>query len=526
MKTSKQYATFCKRAIALFLLASLLLLAASCTKKEEKPTEGEAVAFDYENCDFDEYFTLDEKVYRNQTVEAPYPQYVTEKNIDEAVQSILIESGTPNYITDRAAKEGDTVNIYYKGVTTDKDGKETAFSGGTSMTFGRPSPLTLGSGQFIDGFEDGLIGIVPEDTFRYVSDDPDLTVLSDSLIHVTYEATYLEKGETKTKKATAVLENMADKTFGDEFATVMLGAKAGETRFFDTVYDINADKTKDTVSMKATVVDIAVLNPCTVNATFPTPYPNSPDLAGKTVKFYVWVESIVGENIPAELNEKFVTETMKIEVKEGEDALKVFREYVRKNLQDQRDANVKNVTLSQAWENLLDKAVFKKIPESEVKAQSEYLKEEVTYYFQSYGAYYGYDKLDDFAAFYFGVDKKDFKLDDYAAELAEKTVKQELIANYLIKKHSLGVDEQTVNKEAEEFFKEQASAANEQDSSANYTPESVREEIEKQYGEGYVEKMIRGEKNAERVQEFLLSNYTVTYTEESTEKPTEEATEK
>ncbi len=528
MKIGKQYATFCKRAIALLLLCSMLLLATSCGGEEPtesgtesgsgKPTEGEtSAAFDYENCDFDEYFTLDETVYKNQTIKAPYPQYVTEKDINEAIDDALTENGTPKYVTDRAAKKGDTVNIYYQGVTIDASGKETAFDGGTHMDFGTPFPLTLGSGQFIDGFEDGLIGVIPENTFRYVSDDPTLTVAADSLIHVTYEATYLDKNETKTKKGTAVIENLADKTFGDEFATALLGAKAGETRVFDTVYDINADKTKDTVSMKATVVDIAVLNPCTVSATFPTPYPNSPDLAGKTVKFYVWVQEIE-ETVPAELNEKFVTEVMKIEVKDGEDAIEVFREYVRDNLQSQRDQNVKDVTLGDAWNKLLEKAVFKKLPEEEVKSQHDYIVDEVNYYFQYYGASYGYDKLDDFAAFYFNVDEKDFTLDAYATEIAEKSVKRELIGAYLLQKHNLSVDAETLEKEVESFFEEQADYANAQYPDANYTAETVREELEKQYGEGYFEEMIKAELNSEALEEFLFSNYTVTFTEESTEK--------
>lgn len=55
---------------------------------------------------------------------------------------------------ERAAKEGDTVNINYIGK---KDG--VAFEGGTDDSEAG-FDLTLGSGQFIDGFEDGLIGAV------------------------------------------------------------------------------------------------------------------------------------------------------------------------------------------------------------------------------------------------------------------------------------------------------------------------------------------------------------------------------
>ena len=51
---------------------------------------------------------------------------------------------------DRPAENGDTVNIDYVGK---KDG--VAFDGGTASGY----DLALGSGSFIDGFEDGLIGV-------------------------------------------------------------------------------------------------------------------------------------------------------------------------------------------------------------------------------------------------------------------------------------------------------------------------------------------------------------------------------
>jgi len=58
-------------------------------------------------------------------------------------------------ITDRAVEIGDTVIIDYEGK---KDG--VAFAGGTASG----ADLTIGSGQFIKGFEEGLIGVLPGTT--------------------------------------------------------------------------------------------------------------------------------------------------------------------------------------------------------------------------------------------------------------------------------------------------------------------------------------------------------------------------
>ena len=78
---------------------------------------------------------------------------VTDEEVEDRVKSFL--SNYPEKITDREIKEGDTVNIDYVGK---KDG--VAFEGGTDKGFN----LTIGSGRFIPGFEEGLIGKKPGET--------------------------------------------------------------------------------------------------------------------------------------------------------------------------------------------------------------------------------------------------------------------------------------------------------------------------------------------------------------------------
>ena len=67
-------------------------------------------------------------------------------------------------VTDRAAATGDTVNIDYAGSI---DG--VAFDGGTAQGY----YLRLGSGRFIDGFEDQIVGHTPGETFDVVVTFPD-----------------------------------------------------------------------------------------------------------------------------------------------------------------------------------------------------------------------------------------------------------------------------------------------------------------------------------------------------------------
>ena len=71
---------------------------------------------------------------------------VTQEEVDNAINQTLEENLTT---VDEAAKEGDTVNIDYSGSI---DGVK--FDGGTA----EKQDLKLGSGRFIPGFEDQLIG--------------------------------------------------------------------------------------------------------------------------------------------------------------------------------------------------------------------------------------------------------------------------------------------------------------------------------------------------------------------------------
>ena len=88
----------------------------------------------------------------------------TEAEIQAQIDTLLNQYATTQNITDRAAQSGDTVNIDYSGAV---DG--VAFTGGTATGY----DLTLGSGSFIDGFEDQIIGHNVGDTFDVTVTFPD-----------------------------------------------------------------------------------------------------------------------------------------------------------------------------------------------------------------------------------------------------------------------------------------------------------------------------------------------------------------
>ncbi|MBE5037026.1 trigger factor [Subdoligranulum sp. DSM 109015] len=110
-----------------------------------------------------DYVTLPED-YNSLTLPAG-TDTVTDEDVDSYIETnILSNFATDEQVTDRAAEMGDTVNIDYVGSV---DGVE--FDGGSAQGY----DLTLGSGSFIDDFEDQIAGHTPGETFNVEVTFPD-----------------------------------------------------------------------------------------------------------------------------------------------------------------------------------------------------------------------------------------------------------------------------------------------------------------------------------------------------------------
>lgn len=101
----------------------------------------------------DKYVTLGD--YKNIDVSAEAYE-VDEETLNGYLASVYASYAYKDFGTvERAVMDGDTANIDYEGKL---DG--VAFQGGTDQDY----DLTIGSGGFIDGFEEGLIGVMPGET--------------------------------------------------------------------------------------------------------------------------------------------------------------------------------------------------------------------------------------------------------------------------------------------------------------------------------------------------------------------------
>ena len=219
----------------------------------------------------EDYVTLGE--YKGVEVTLDEPE-ITDEYLDGYIEYVQQNNAVSTPVTDRAVEMGDVVNIDYVGKI---DG--VAFDGGSAQG----SDLTIGSGQCIDGFEDGCIGM-----------------------------------------------------------------KVGET--------------KD------------------VEATFPDPYKNNPDLAGKVAVFTVTVNSISVEEIP-ELTDEYV-QSLSLE---GCTNVEEYRAYVYDVLLEQQQESYESDKADLAYEKVAAECEFKDAPEAMVTRMNNTLTSNLSSYASMYG---------------------------------------------------------------------------------------------------------------------------------------------
>lgn len=132
---------------------------------------------------------------------------VTDADIDAELDALRQQY--PAVVEGRAAKEGDVANIDYVGT---KDG--VAFDGGTASGYN----LSLGNGGFIDGFEDGVVGMMPGEekdlnlTFPEEYHSAELAG-QDVVFHVTLN-------QLMSPEETAVDDDLAKRALGDDSAVL------------------------------------------------------------------------------------------------------------------------------------------------------------------------------------------------------------------------------------------------------------------------------------------------------------------
>ncbi|MBQ5634079.1 MAG: FKBP-type peptidyl-prolyl cis-trans isomerase, partial [Clostridia bacterium] len=266
-----------KRVLSLLLVFTLILssaiIFASC-KDDKKEGEG----FDFTKEKMKDYITLNREDYIGIEVEAEIYPEITEDDVDGYIEYILSNSVEKTVYTDKPIEEGDTVSIYFRG---ECDGVE--FETGSNYADASPASLVIGSGSFIEGFEDGLIGVVPNTTSLTKIDSG--KVKADYIAYVSYSYTYVDEsgaeksGEVKEYRIDLANPKSADAIFVDK----IVGQTVGTAFTFDAEYDVTGDGEAENASFTMKVKFATMEETAAVKVTFPDPYKNNEELSGKEV---------------------------------------------------------------------------------------------------------------------------------------------------------------------------------------------------------------------------------------------------
>ena len=338
---------FKKRLMSFALVMVMGLSLVACNSKDKNTTDatdtttvadGETTEdtttapfnkIDTSNLVWSDYVTLGE--YKGIEVEVKSAE-VTEDDIQAKVDSLLSYYATSTDVTDRAVQDGDVVNIDYTGYI---DG--VAFDGGSATG----ASLTIGSGQFIDGFETGLIGA----------------------------------------------------NIGDEVK---------------------------------------------LNLTFPNPYLNNPDYAGKAVQFDVKVNSIQVKETP-ELTDEFIANNTSYKTVDE------YKASVKESLEASKAEDVKSDKLNSVWNTIIDNCTVVSYPEELV---AQYQNEMNDYYEQIATNYYG-KTLEEY------ITGNGSTMDDFnkkTLEYGQTSAISEMIARGIAEKESITVSDDEIKEYAQSLI--------------------------------------------------------------------------
>ncbi len=129
-----------KRILAVVLGLCMVLSLGGCSKKEYA-LENDSIKI---------------KKYKGLEVEKVDVLEVTDADVEESINMTIKQEGKTIAITDRAVQNGDEIILDYAGKLNGE-----AFQGGTASD----QTLVIGSGQFIPGFEEAIIGHNVGETF-------------------------------------------------------------------------------------------------------------------------------------------------------------------------------------------------------------------------------------------------------------------------------------------------------------------------------------------------------------------------
>lgn len=409
--------------------------------------------FDYMDADLSKYITLSAEDYKGLSLNLNFDE-IGEDDVQRKINKLLCQNKNEKPLYDGASvinmpiTLGDVVKIYYRGYSIDENGNEVEIESGSNL-FGDIYELEIGSGSFIPGFEEGLIGVIPKNYPRSVDKITSGKVQNGDIIYLSYDALYPD-GTTASKKSERIdlsSENI-DKKYGLGFKNYITGGKSlegasisakeiGQTISESKIFKIAESGSIVYYNLKVDYVIREDVEPLTLDVRFPSTYHNE-ELRGLEAKFDVYVLGVIFYDTP-EYNEKFITETLKLSGEQlnaygGNTLIEKHRAMLLEELQNEENDNRLAIYENAIWDTLHEKVIVKKLPESEV---NRYYKSEYNSMASQYSSYSSvYESIDAFARAYYGL-SSNANWQTHITLLANTTVTEKMMFYHIMKTEGL-----------------------------------------------------------------------------------------
>ena len=485
--------------------------------------------FDYLTANLSSYLTLGEDDYKGYELVENVKYPTKELELEEAILQARVQykSKTPlydgNYILNEPIEAGSGVKLWYYGYYLDENGSKISAGAGTSnFASATASELVIGSGNFVSGFEIGLIGKNMKD-YSKLSAYTKGKIQENDMIIVSMTAYY---PDGRAEQITSMVLDLSNKEYLDEkygvgfsdailaleigdenkaIATSFDGASAaysvsvksavrpvlsiyeGEFASSDSVYisyNVTVNGKTEEKRTKIVLTEANILNldeplrelfapllnggkigeiishsvthseklysgvkvsckyinqnkPMTVKTYFPADYQEK-SFRNKEVYFDVYVDGVIYYEVP-ELNEAFITDTLKLTAEylnsyDGDSLVEKYKSLLMDDLIYEYEYAVSVSLEEAAWEHLMSKAVFKKLPEGEIdRVYSSYKSQLTTYYNQNIEYL---SSIDEAAQVLFGFDGVE-STEDALRNLATTDVKEKIVFYYIARRENL-----------------------------------------------------------------------------------------
>ncbi len=529
-----------KRSLLAIVLAVLMLLPCfAMTACGDDEIDG-IIEFDFKGTNFSKYMTVSRDDYFGLGVTIDKIDEIDTAVVDKYINDLRVSYATTTNKSDGVIQKNDTVKIYYRG-QVEVNGAPVDFLGGSNLT-SSPSSLVIGSGNFIDGFEDALTGkeftdsriVLWTDENKHVGDQDKY------VLYISYTYKYTENGKEKTgTHADRIsLEKNEDGSYKEtqNYSVALRDALRDPDNTIGTTlsgpYTESLDLTGDLVPETATLSNVKITHivkedtPFVFKVSFPENYPNNPDIAGKEATWYVYVTALARPTLP-EINYDFVNGKLGLtyddvaafvpegtavntEAQKKSATVTAFRPFVENYLKENREMEVEQAAITAYWEAIMEKITVKEYPGILLEDAIKLFWNQAEAGFEEYVYNYGEEAIADVEEYMVKTYGKEYfpngtaDIDAGVKRLAEEYLKQQMLVHYIADEEGLNLTYRERNKGRKERIQAMLDYYNAQNGTTTGSANALTEEDLE--AAGYTKDVILDQLLYEKVCDAIYQN--------------------